>query len=72
MKKFYRGIYLGRYIYAKELTNGEWTLYEGRWSSSAPNGTTGLEVVRDNGKPIRFASLGWTREYAAFRWGVPK
>ena len=51
-------IYLGRYQYAKELTGGRYSLYEGMYSDRAEDRTTGLEVVRDiNKKPMRFKSL---------------
>lgn len=60
-------IKVGHYAYAKELHNGEWSLYVGRWSDRAPWHVTGLEVCRDAGKPIRFASLHDAREYAKFR-----
>lgn len=52
-----RGIYLGRYTYAKELANGEWTLYEGGYGDRAIDHTIGLEVIRKDGKPIRFTSF---------------
>ena len=57
---------IGNYAVAKELSNGEWTLYVGRWSGrqSQFGHVTGLEVCRDAGKPIRFASLAQVREYA--------
>jgi len=57
---------VGHYAYARELRNGEWSLYVGRWSHS-PNGVTGLEVERDAGKPIRFGSLEQVKEYVKFR-----
>lgn len=57
---------VGIYAYARELANGEWSLYVGRWSQSA-SGVTGLEVVRDAGKPIRFGSLEQVKEYVKFR-----
>lgn len=69
MGKQIRGIYLGNYIYAKEFANGEWTLYEGCWSDRAPNNTTGLSVMRDGCKPIRFASFDEAKEYVVFRFG---
>ena len=65
------GAYLGHYIYAKQLANGEWSLYEGHWGN-APHSTTGLEVMRSGGKPIRFASLKDAKEYFAFRFGQVK
>ncbi len=69
MGKENRGIYLDNYIYVKELANGEWTLYEGCWSDRAPNNTTGLSVIRDGGKPIRFASFEKAKEYVICRFG---
>lgn len=69
MEKQSRGIYLGHYIYAKQLANGEWTLYEGCWSGRAPNSTTGLSVMRDGGKPIRFPSFKQAKDYVVFKYG---
>lgn len=60
-------IKVGQYAYARELSNGEWSLYVGRWSDRALGNVTGLLVERDAGKPIRFASLRQAKEYTQFR-----
>lgn len=58
---------IGHYAYAKELSNGEWTIYVGRWSDRAEGNVTGLEVCRDAGRPIRFGSLEQAKEYTEYR-----
>lgn len=61
---------IGQYTFARELANGEWAIYRGRWSDRARYHTTELRVERDAGQPIRFVSLEEVKEYVQFRWGV--
>ena len=60
---------VGAYAFAKELVNGEWRLYVGRWSNqtSRYGRVTGLGVVRDGGHPIKFVSFWAVKEYAEHR-----
>jgi len=56
--------YLGRYCYARELRNGQYSLYEGAWSDRGEDNTAGLSVVRDKeGRPKRFKSWESVNEY---------
>lgn len=58
---------IGRYAYARELSNGEWSIYVGQWSDRGVGHITRLEVCRDAGRPLRFTSLELAKEYAEFR-----
>ena len=59
-------IKVGQYAYAKELANGEWSIYVGQWSDTAKGHVTGLKVQRDAGKPLRFMSFEAAKEYAQY------
>lgn len=70
MKRTDKGfIYLGRYVYAKTLKRGGYSLYHGMYSGRAEDGTTGLEVMRDENKdPLRFESIDKAKEYFVKRY----
>lgn len=57
---------IGHYAFARELENGEWAIYVGRWSGGKGH-VTDLRVQRDAGRPLHFASLNEAKEYAKFR-----
>ncbi len=58
-------IKIGSYSYAKELHNGKWSLYVGRYSPQGPHYVTELEVYRDSGVPLRFTSLEKVKIFCA-------
>jgi hypothetical protein len=56
---------VGSYAYARELANGEWSIYVGEWSAGKGH-VKGLKVQRDAGKPLRFVSLEAAKEYTQY------
>ena len=62
-------IYLGRYIYAKKLKRGGYSMYEGMYSDRAEDRTSGIEVMRNaDNKPFHFLTLEDAEQYYKQRY----
>lgn len=62
-------IYLGRYIYARKLKRGDYSLHQGMYSNRAEDRTAELEVIRDDSNhPLHFQTIEDAHKYFQQRY----